>query len=54
MQVEGEIQLQLKTIYTSVTCFGSISVDKKLLSHLVDCGAVCGGIRVNLLTKENM
>ena len=51
MQVEGEIQLQLKTIYTFV---GSISVDKKLLSHLVDCGSVCGGIRVNPLAKENM
>ena len=54
MQVEGEIQLQLKTIYTFVACLGSISIDKKLLSHLVDCGSVCGGIRVNPLTKDNM
>ena len=54
MQVEAETQLQLKIIYAFVTCLGSISTDKKLLSHLVDCGSVCGVIRVNPLTKENM
>ena len=54
MQVEAETQLQLKTIYTFVTCLGRFSIDKKLLSHLVDYGCVCGAIRVNPVTKENM
>ena len=54
MQVEAETQLQLKTIYTFVTCLGRISIDKKLLSHLVDYGCVCGAIRVNPVTKENV
>ena len=39
---------------TSVICLGSISMDKKLLSHLVDFVCRGGGVRVNLLTKENL
>ena len=33
MQVEVETQLQLKTVYTFVTCLGSTSIDKKNFGH---------------------
>ena len=39
---------------TSVISLGSISMDKKLLLHLVDFVCRGGGVRVNLLAKENL